>query len=639
MSTIVTRVGKGSPLTWTEVDSNFTNLNTDKLQSGNTAASLTITSATINGGTITGITDLAVADGGTGLSTLTAGYIPFGAGTSAFGSSANLFWDSTNNRLGIGISSPAAKLNVSDNSSSDAVRITQTGAGNALVVEDSANPDASPFVIDAAGNVIQGYTANITSNAFQANSSNPFSGIRWNAAATGPTITIGKSRSATIGTRGIVSSGDTLGTVGFAGDDGANFIQAASILSAVDGTPGTNDMPGRLTFLTTADGASSPTERMRIDSSGNVGIGTSSPSSKLTVGGNPPTAGAIAAVGSNGGISLALSDNVNSSLYVRNLAGGPLIGTDGANALRFATSGNTATEERMRIDSSGNVGIGTASLPNAGTPNERTFTISGTNFPQLYYIATATAANNTTWRNIARNTAVYQLQITNDAVSTEQTVYEVSRSANSVSYQRWFGGTTEAMRIDSSGHVYIGTTGNPRDFTSGGGCVIKPPANTFEFATTDTNAAFVNYTGSASGSSTFIVFRQQGAGRGSISTDGSTTAYNTTSDYRLKENIAPMTGALDIVAQLKPSTYTWKETGVNSQGFIAHELAEVVPDCVTGEKDAVETYTDEEGNEKTKIKPQGVDTSFLVATLTAAIQEQQTIINDLKARIETLEGK
>jgi hypothetical protein len=82
MSTIVTRAGKGSALSYTEVDDNFTNLNTDKIQSGNTVASLIITSATINGGTITGITDLAVADGGTGVSTLTG--IVKGNGTSAF---------------------------------------------------------------------------------------------------------------------------------------------------------------------------------------------------------------------------------------------------------------------------------------------------------------------------------------------------------------------------------------------------------------------------------------------------------------------------------------------------------------------------------------------------------------------------
>jgi hypothetical protein len=100
---------------------------------------------------------------------------------------------------------------------------------------------------------------------------------------------------------------------------------------------------------------------------------------------------------------------------------------------------------------------------------------------------------------------------------------------------------------------------------------------------------------------------------GSIDTSGSATSYNTSSDYRLKNTIAPMTGALAKVALLKPCTYKWNVDGSDGEGFIAHELAEVVPQCVTGEKDAV----DENG----KIKPQGIDVSFLVATLTAAIQE------------------
>ena len=173
---------------------------------------------------------------------------------------------------------------IAANSASDGLRITQIGAGNALVVEDSANPDSSPFVIDPLGFVIQGYTANITSYAFQSNSANPFSGIRWAGAASGgPTLLLGKSRSATVGTQGVVSSGDTLGIYAFSGDDGTAFIQAASITAAVDGTPGTNDMPGRLVFSTTADGASSVTERMRITSAGNVGVGTSSPGAKLAV--------------------------------------------------------------------------------------------------------------------------------------------------------------------------------------------------------------------------------------------------------------------------------------------------------------------------------------------------------------------
>jgi hypothetical protein len=92
-----------------------------------------------------------------------------------------------------------------------------------------------------------------------------------------------------------------------------------------------------------------------------------------------------------------------------------------------------------------------------------------------------------------------------------------------------------------------------------------------------------------------------------------------------------MTGALARVSELKPVTYKWKADGSDGEGFIAHELAEVVPSAVTGEKDAV--------NEDGSIKPQGIDTSFLVATLTAAIQEQQAMIEELKAKVAALEAK
>jgi hypothetical protein len=138
----------------------------------------------------------------------------------------------------------------------------------------------------------------------------------------------------------------------------------------------------------------------------------------------------------------------------------------------------------------------------------------------------------------------------------------------------------------------------------------------------------------AQGSGQAFAFFANSAGNkaGSIDHTGTTTvAYTTSSDYRMKENIAPMTGALIAVSQLKPCTYTWKEDGKAGQGFIAHELQAVVPDCVSGEKDAV----DAEGNPKY----QGIDTSFLVATLTAAIQEQQALITALTTRITALEAK
>jgi hypothetical protein len=117
---------------------------------------------------------------------------------------------------------------------------------------------------------------------------------------------------------------------------------------------------------------------------------------------------------------------------------------------------------------------------------------------------------------------------------------------------------------------------------------------------------------------------------GQISISGSTASYLSVSDYRLKDDVAPMKGALATVAQLKPVTYKWKADGSDGQGFIAHELQAVVPDCVTGDKDAV----DDEG----KPKYQGVDTSFLVATLTAALQESHQLIKDLQVRVAALEA-
>jgi len=185
-------------------------------------------------------------------------------------------------------------------------------------------------------------------------------------------------------------------------------------------------------------------------------------------------------------------------------------------------------------------------------------------------------------------------------------------------------GTSEAMRIDSSGNVLVGAT-------SGGG----------KLSITGTGASgwVQNNINSGTSSTASIVFTNDNGAVGSIVTSGSATSYGTSSDYRLKEDIASMTGALAKVSLLKPVTYKWKIDGTNGQGFIAHELAEVVPQCVIGEKDAVATYIDENGNEAIRPAYQGIDTSFLVATLTAAIQEQQALITSLTDRIVALEAK
>jgi hypothetical protein len=194
---------------------------------------------------------------------------------------------------------------VNANSATNALRITQVGTGNALLVEDSANPDATPFVVNGNGEVTVGHTSptayisGIAPN-FQVlgtdNKSSSTALMRYSADAFGCSVLINKSRGA-IGAQGIVSSGDSIGTIYFAASDGANPIAAASISSSIDGTPGTNDMPGRLMFSTTADGASSSTERMRINSAGNIFFGgnTANLNFSLTLG--KSITGAVSASG------------------------------------------------------------------------------------------------------------------------------------------------------------------------------------------------------------------------------------------------------------------------------------------------------------------------------------------------------
>ena len=137
-------------------------------------------------------------------------------------------------------------------------------------------------MITAAGQVVKGYTSPVAAGqsitpviqTHETIANSGFGAFRWSADSGSSNIRFAKSRGASIGTNAVVVSGDTLGIVSFDGDDGAAFIPAASITSSIDGTPGTNDMPGRLVFNTTADGASTPTERVRINSTGNVLIGT-----------------------------------------------------------------------------------------------------------------------------------------------------------------------------------------------------------------------------------------------------------------------------------------------------------------------------------------------------------------------------
>ena len=184
---------------------------------------------------------------------------------------------------------------------------------------------------------------------------------------------------------------------------------------------------------------------------------------------------------------------------------------------------------------------------------------------------------------------------------------------------------TERVRITDGGSLSVGTTSADGIITAekNGGNVIT--------AKQTASGGWVYKSNAFSNGGTYyhIEFLDGGVSHGSVTSNGTTTAYNTSSDYRLKDNVSPMSGSIDRLKQLKPSTWTWIQDGSHGEGFLAHEAQEVVPECATGTKDAV----DDEGNPVY----QGIDQSKLVPLLTAALQEAITKIEDLETRIQALE--
>jgi hypothetical protein len=293
-----------------------------------------------------------------------------------------------------------------------------------------------------------------------------------------------------------------------------------------------------------------------------------------------------------------------------------------ATALTLQSAGTTA----ITVDTSQNVGIGTSSpaykVDVQGTVARVGGSTAGSATAYTQYGSSATDLNN------------YLI-----GVETGSFAFYQGKSG---------GTTTERMRIDSSGNLLVGTT-------SVLGKIVMSWASASQ-----QGLVLISQDATFSGSP--IVFDNNAGGvSGFVGQTTSTVSYNTSSDYRLKNTIAPMTGALTRVALLKPCTYKWNVDGSDGQGFIAHELQEVVEGCVTGEKDAtreeeyevtpaVPAVLDAEGVETTpavqavkgtRTVPlyQGVDTSFLVATLTAAIQELKAIIDTQAERITALEVK
>lgn len=288
-----------------------------------------------------------------------------------------------------------------------------------------------------------------------------------------------------------------------------------------------------------------------------------------------------------------------------------------ADTIAFAEGG----AEVARFDSSGNLGIGVT--PSAWVGGQAVQL--GARASSFYRTdLTSTELSNNSYFNSGVG-YVYQ-------ASAAATLYRQSSGAHS-----WFNASsgtagnttnyTQAMTLDSSGNLLVGKTTN--DDTVVG--VKFSAANNGNGFTAGSGFSWGVMVNRQADNGDAIRFRRANADVGSISVNTTNTAYNTSSDYRLKHDIVPMAGALAKVAALKPVAYKWNVDGSAGEGFIAHELAKVCPGAVTGEKDAV----DADGNPVY----QGIDTSFLVATLTAAIQEQQALIAALQADVAALKGQ
>jgi hypothetical protein len=336
-------------------------------------------------------------------------------------------------------------------------------------------------------------------------------------------------------------------------------------------------------------------ERMRIDSAGRVGIGTIPGSDLLEI-----------AAATDPKIRFIDIGNTDAK-----------IGMVGSTALGFEVNG----AERMRIDSNGRVGIGTTGpgsiLDVRFSTNPAVDNGTGQNVLRVW-TTSALAADAGGAISLGGTATSAPLQAAFGQIAGRK---ENATSADYAGYLQFAvnntGGTmTEAARFDSAGRLLVGTTvGAPYPGVAIG------PTGTFKI-------------GNSNGADGwgFVDFLRNGASIGTITQSGTTgVAYNTSSDYRLKENVSAVQDGIARLKQLNPCRFNFiADPDTIVDGFIAHEAQAVVPECVTGEKDA-------EHDDGTPIY-QGIDQSKLVPLLTAALQEAIAKIETLESKVAALES-
>ena len=428
-------------------------------------------------------------------------------------------------------------------------------------------------------------------------------------------------------------------------------------------------------MFSTTDSTSVVRQRMVIDSAGNVGIGTTSPGNKLQIG----------SVGSTGysGNNVAWGDGTRAgAIYIDSTASWLYASGDQI----FAPGSG----EKVRITSAGNVGIGTTS-PNAKLAlisGQRGISVDKGGYSSTSSNLSECRTNYAFAYDTLRSGSTTGFFITNVGTNVPgMQAVNSSNNAENISIQPYGGnvgiGTTtpeELLHVDGtikwegvgtegfldggetyvsirstasdiildpgSGNVGIGTelpgarlhvespisgNGLNADFSINGGSGYG--MNNLRVEIPNYGSGIKVYSPTSSGTDNGAMsFYQQTSPVGNITINTSSTSYNTTSDYRLKENKEDISDAIGRVKELKPLRFNWiKEPGKPKvDGFYAHELAEVVPEAVTGEKDAL----DWEGNPKY----QAIDQAKIVPLLTAALQQAIDKIEELELRIQTIEN-
>ena len=499
-----------------------------------------LTPSTATNGVVTVAGTLVTTNGGTGLSTYTAGDLPYYASGTAL------------SKLGIGSSGQILTSTGSAPqwSTLSGVAVTSFSAGTTGFTPSTATTGAvtlsGTLATTNGGTGLTSFTANGVVYASSTSALATGSVLQFD----GTNLSLGTSPSSVGGYKVFSINNATGGLIDFrVNGTSTGYVYTDSAGLKIEGVS-TNPI------IFKSNGA----EAGRFTSAGYLGIGTSSPGSKLSV---------------------------NTTVY-----------SAVTNGEQVLIEGTSAWQQGLALSmwSAGVYNSGYAS-GYIGIPNTAN---------QIYISGGAAVINNTAsggWAKALNTTSASFIVVGNGATS----FYGNTGLTANTAYT-----PTQLMTLDNSGNLLVGTTNN-----QGTGRISLYPTSGGTTCISTQSTASTYYVG--------IWYTSTSTLAGYISVSGGATSYSTSSDYRLKNTIAPMTGALAKVSQLKPVTFKWNADGSDSQGFIAHELQAIVPECVTGEKDAV----DAEGNPKY----QGIDTSFLVATLTAAIQELSAKVTALEAKL------